>query len=70
MLMSQCLMKETTTIMKTFQISLDDDLHRRAKTVAYQTGSTLADLVRRAIEEQVVHLEEITAVQLPARGVQ
>ena len=46
--------------MKTIQIKLADDVHRRAKTAAYQTGITLADLMRRAIEECVERLEEVT----------
>ena len=56
--------------MKTIQITLRDELHRRAKTAAYQTGVTLAELVRRAIEDKVERLEEVTADRAPERGLQ
>ncbi len=56
--------------MKAIQITLPDELHRRAKTAAYQTGLTLADLIRRAIEDQVQRLEETTAVRVSDRRVQ
>lgn len=39
--------------MKTIQITLDDDLHKHAKTLATQKGSTLGNLVRTAVEEKV-----------------
>ena len=63
-------MKEVIVIMKAIQITLPDELHRRAKTAAYQTGVTLADLVRRAIEEQVQRLEETTTVRASDRRLQ
>ena len=56
-------MKEVISTMKAIQITLPDELHRRAKTAAYQTGLTLADLIRNAIEDQVQRLEETTAVR-------
>jgi len=46
-------MKEIILIMKAIQLNLDDELHRRAKTRAYQTGVTLTEFVRTAIEEKV-----------------
>ncbi len=39
--------------MKTMQIQLGDDVHRRAKLAAYESGVTLAKYVRDAIEEKV-----------------
>lgn len=46
-------MKEVILIMKAIQLNLDDELHRRAKTRAFQTGLTLTEFVRTAIEEKV-----------------
>jgi hypothetical protein len=48
---------EVISIMKTIQITLDDRLHRRAKTLAFMTGHTLADLVRMAVHEHVARVE-------------
>jgi predicted transcriptional regulator len=53
--------------MKAIQITLDDDLHRRAKTLAYQTGVTLTELVRRAIKDNVELLEEAKTYRVPER---
>lgn len=39
--------------MKAIQLTLDDELHRRAKTRAFQTGVTLTEFVRHAIEDKV-----------------
>ena len=54
-------MTEVISHMKTIQIKLADDVHRRAKTAAYQASMTLADLIRRAIEESVERLREAQA---------
>ena len=54
--------------MKTIQITLDDNLHRRAKTLAYQTGETLTEFVRHGIAEKVERLEETKASLAPERG--
>ena len=50
-------MTEVTSNMKTIQVTLPDELHCRAKTLAYQTGMTFVELIRRAIEERVNRLE-------------
>ncbi len=55
--------------MKAIQITLDDNLHRKAKTLAYQTGTTLAEFVRRAVEDRVERLESEAAVE-PDRRLQ
>jgi len=49
--------------MKAIQITLDDELHRRAKTLAYRTGATLTELIRQAIEDRVERLEKSETVQ-------
>ena len=63
-------MKEIIVVMKAIQITLPDDLHRRAKTAAYQTGLTLAELVRGAIEDKVERLEEPNTVRVSDRRLQ
>lgn len=39
--------------MKTVQIKIDDNVHRKAKLAAYKTGLTLAEFSRRAIQDSV-----------------
>ena len=53
--------------MKAVQVTLDDELHRRAKTLAYGTGVTLTELIRRAIEDRVERIEEPEVLQRPDR---
>jgi len=53
--------------MKAIQITLRDELHRRAKTAAYQTGVTLAEFVRRAVEDRVERIESEAVVALERR---
>jgi len=55
--MSPAFIKEIISIMKTIQITLDDRLHRRAKTLAFTTGRTFTDFVREAVHDHVARLE-------------
>ena len=61
--MTLSFMKEIVSTMKSIQITLDDELHRRAKTLAYRTGATLTELIRQAIEDRVERLEKSETVQ-------
>jgi len=67
LLMNVEYMKEVILIMKAIQLNLDDELHRRAKTRAYQTGVTPTEFVRRAIEDKVERPEDAPAVPAPQR---
>lgn len=41
------------TIMKAMQVTLDDELHRQAKSLASRQGITLGEFVRRAVARAV-----------------
>ena len=49
--------KEIIPIMKTIQLTLNDDLHRRAKTLAFSSGITFSELIRTAVEECVARAQ-------------
>ena len=65
LLMTIRFMKEMSFLMKAIQVTLDDELHRRSKTLAYQHGVTLAEFIRRAIENQVERFEAARVNQSP-----
>ena len=64
--MTLAFIMEVEPVMKAIQITLDDNLHCKAKTLAYRTGTTLADFVRRAVEDRVARIES-EAVVVPER---
>lgn len=43
--------------MKTVQLKFDDEVHRKAKTAAFRVGLTLAEFIRRAVEDKVEKCE-------------
>ncbi len=69
-LMTLAFTMEVEPVMKAIQITLDDNLHRKAKALAYRIGTTLAGFVRRAVEDRVERIEEPNAVVAPEGRVQ
>jgi hypothetical protein len=66
--MTLAFIMEVEPVMKAIQITLDDNLHRKAKMLAYRTGTTLADFVRRAVEDRVERIESEAVVAPEGRA--